>query len=63
MNIIDSYILCTKTNDLELNQTVRGLLQEGYQPFGEPFSTQDVELPFYCQAMVKYRETASLFDR
>ena len=54
MDKIQDYILCSRATKLEFNQEIRYLLDEGFQPFGEPFSLPDIQLSLYCQAMVRY---------
>jgi hypothetical protein len=40
---------------INLDKEVNALLAEGFQPYGSPYTYQDIEL-FACQAMVRYAE-------
>jgi hypothetical protein len=60
MIYIDDYILCGSFNKIDFNKEVKYLLNEGFQPYGVPFSTPDLELSYICQAMVRYNKDNSI---
>lgn len=52
---ITVYDISVWRSHYELNEEVNRLIDEGYQPYGQPFARGDC----ICQAMVKYAEGLS----
>jgi len=49
---IQEYKTATGKSAAELDQNVKGLLKDGFEPYGNPYFISQFDAPF-CQAMVK----------
>lgn len=64
--MIARYLLITDTKQSDFEDSVNECIDDGYQPYGNPFSgsfghSEDMDF-VYCQAMVLKKEDKSLVD-